>query len=69
MDTNNYCLGWQLKSFKHNISDVVHVSNILENFVKFLNFVTFNWEFPVMCDLGKKDTIFNWEYDPISAIK
>ena len=32
----------------------------------FIYFLTFNWEFfPV--DWEKKDTIFKWEYDPISA--
>ena len=45
MNTYNHCLGQQVQSFSHCISDVVHVSNILEIFIQFLNFVTFNWEF------------------------
>ena len=36
---------------------------MLKFLFNFVYLVTLNWEYL------KKDTIFNWEYDPISAIK
>ena len=56
------------------------ISKILEFFIQFFDFVTFNWEF-FPDDWEKKiiylnifkyiylKTIFIWEYDPILAIK
>ena len=58
MNTKNNCLELQVQSFKHNTSDVAKVSNILEIFIQFFNFVNFQLGI-FSCEFGKKDTIFN----------
>ena len=58
--TNNHCLGCQLQSFKHCISDVALVSKFQFCNIK-LGYFSVIW--------GEKDIIFSWECDPILAIK
>ena len=71
MNTKNNCSrwqlpsGWQLPSFKHRNSEEALDFEHLRNLYSFLYFQLGIFS----CELGKKEDIFNWEYDPILAIK
>ena len=67
MTRKNKCLGWHLSSFKHcNYEVAIDLKNIRI----FYSCLFCNFELGIFsCGFGKEDTIFNWEYDPILAIK
>ena len=61
------CLGWHLTSFKHS---EVALDFKDFNFFSILFFLFCNFQLGTFYyAVGKKDAIFNWEYDWISAIK
>ena len=67
MNTKNSCLGWHLPSFIHCDSEVAHDFKDFRTFYS----IFFNCNFLLgffSCGLGKT-FVFNWEYDPICAIK
>ena len=64
MNRKNNCLG-----FKHCNSEVAHDFKYFNIFyLVFFLFCNFQLGFFLLW-IRKKDTIFNWEYDPILAIK
>ena len=69
MSTENNCLGSHLPSFKHCNSDVALDFEDFRIFYSVFLFCNFKKLGIFSCGLGKKDTIFNWEYDPIMDMK
>jgi hypothetical protein len=67
MNANNHCLGWHLQTSKHYYSDE---ALILKDFrILYSIFLFCNFQLRIFsCGLGKQYTIFNREYDPITAI-
>jgi hypothetical protein len=68
MNANNQCLGWRLQTFKpHNSEE----APIFKDFrICYSIFLFCNFQFGIFFSgLEKQYTIFNWEYDRISAIK